>query len=130
MAKDKPLKIVFAENRYRFYQMNFDIDIIEEGFRTPDTYDNSFKILPSSCGVYFILGTINTFGSKIIKQEIIYVGCSANLKKREHKHPILKKHRREYSYVQFFFKCDDNYKVTEIELIKKFKPRYNIRHNG
>jgi excinuclease UvrABC nuclease subunit len=129
MAKKKPMRII-SNGKHKTHQINFDFDILESGWRTADTYDRDFKPTPEVCGVYFILASDFVYLKPKTIQQIIYVGCSSNLKKRYTNHPVIKNNYRKYSCLQFYFMPDNDYKKSEIALIKKIRPLLNIQHNG
>lgn len=89
-------------------------------WNTPNTYDTNFEYPVNRPGVYLLVNPFNYY-------EILYVGSSKNLQKRYNTHEVIRKLKKVYGYVQFYFKYKKNYIGAEKGLIKKIQPKYNIR---
>lgn len=108
---------------YLFYSIDFNL--LESDWNTENTYDKNYKEIPSSSGVYLIVG-VNFYP---FDRKIIYVGSSKNLKQRNNGHSVINKYKSNYDHIQFYFKECGNCLQFEIELIKKINPIYNFQHN-
>lgn len=90
---------------------------------TPNTYGENFKMPPEKSGVYLLTHTyFDDFGAHY---EILYVGSAKNLKVRYDRHEVRRVLMQVYSYVQFYFKEEINYKQIERYLIKTIQPKFN-----
>jgi len=100
--------------------------------------DNRFTAspfgVPDSKGVYAICVVKQTYSPTQLKSlRVIYIGSSFKMRQRlmNMKHP----YRRAFSLLKnywvgcLYFECDNQLEI-EKELIKKYKPRFNIQHNG
>lgn len=96
----------------------------KENWKTPNSYDKDFEDPPVACGIYVIV--LPDF--KTLDREILYVGCSRNLKQRYEKHNTLSILREVYGYVQFYFIETDNYIEDEIDLITQARPKFNKQY--
>lgn len=127
MAKQEKHKLynkAKLKNGVKITRLNFDFDVDE--WHTEDTYNNNFKVIPEAPGVYMIVGIDMSDNRREVIQEIVYIGCSANLKSRLNTHPVLRVAKAYHWFVPVYFKECDNYLEVEKELIKKHNPRINI----
>ena len=95
---------------------------IKDGWKTPDTYTNSYSQLPKKSGVYIFLR--RDIDQKK-EDKILYVGMSISISKRIESHniiPLIK------DFFQIWFKEYPKEQIREIEreLIKKYNPPFNI----
>ena len=98
----------------------------------PRSMGNDCKCVPEKSGVYMIIGCDLDSMEKNYRgyrKEVLYVGCSKNLKMRYISHEVLNILRQVYEYVMFYFRETKDYKENEIKLIKLHKPRFNKQHN-
>lgn len=95
----------------------------ESEWNTERTYNNNFKTIPNTCGVYLLVN--RTYNNTKTNYEILYVGSSKNLKQRYNKHEVLRLLKEFYNDVVFYFVETNNYITTERNLIQQTKARFN-----
>jgi len=107
-----------------FSGMNQD-DFIKTYFKdwkTPNTYDENYGEPPQKPGVYFLLRPFEN-GKNV--NEILYIGSAKYLYQRYERHEVRRILTEVYGYIQFYWKEEDDYKIVEKQLIKKYQPRFN-----
>lgn len=95
--------------------------LIDGDWYSPNTYSEKFKQIPESPGVYYF---------SLLDGEVLYVGSAKNLKNRYRGHEVKRLLNRLYKYIYFNFMVTEDYILTERELIKSLKPKFNHQHNG
>lgn len=101
---------------------------VPEEWFTPNTYDRNFKSPTENSGVYLIVRPIfrgDNSVSWITDYDILYIGSAKNLKIRYSNHEVLRILSQVFSYLQFYFKEEKNYKTVERDLIKRIEPKFN-----
>lgn len=113
--------------------------LISEGWRTPDTYSRDYESFPDAPGVYlFVLWQLyphlDVKEDTYDDEKIIYVGKTLNIRKRQQQHEVMAAiynqiEHGKYAVTRFFMalpECEIH--STEIELIKKYNPPFNLQH--
>lgn len=107
----------------------------DKGWRTPNSYSNTFASLPSGPGVYALIRPAivkdsSTGSGRNIVLEVLYIGMSTNLSRRFLNHAIKRAFDKKGEYVQIWFKpCPKHQlRVRERNLIQKYDPPFNIIH--
>ena len=98
----------------------------DNGWFTPDTYNNYFKPLTDSSVVYlFLLHKTPDYKNVLVA----YVGMSINLEQRMSGHNILKQLDVHGYWAQRWFKPTPNIELrdTESKLISEMSPPWNIQ---
>ena len=109
--------------------------LVAEGWRTPNTYVNAeFGALPDAAGVYLFSYKEDMLDPKGVYR-IVYVGKSANLRKRHRAHPVRAKIEQsgaELAHIMCWFKPADIEAIAqlEVDLIKKYDPSFNTAHRA
>lgn len=81
---------------------------------------------PHKPGVYAITNTelledLEYWG----ELEILYVGSAANLYKRYSHHEVYRVLKRQYEYINFWWREDGNYLETERLMVQSIQPKFN-----
>ncbi|KRS17518.1 hypothetical protein [Roseovarius indicus] len=101
--------------------------LVEDGWRSPDTYDNFYCTAPLSPAVYlFLLHDVEKeFYSKAL---VAYVGMSVQLACRWHGHEILNEISVPGYWPMRWFKPTPERKLRQVErkYIQKFDPAWNV----
>jgi excinuclease UvrABC nuclease subunit len=126
----------------RFKHYLFSIEMVDDGWATPDCYSKDFKPLPKDPGVYLFALTKVSGREGSLYPRIAYVGQSTNLFRRLSNHPIEDEIRSKEDFswsddgawliLQRWFKPFPKKLLTPIEvsLIKKYDPPYNVQHRA
>lgn len=80
---------------------------------------------PAECSGVYIIAKPGIIEGKLLYQ-ILYVGCSKNVKNRYLGHKLWHDLKKSEGYIKFFFKECSDYKSREKELIKDLQPKHNI----
>lgn len=107
----------------------------DKGWKTPQSYSNTFAPFPRSSAVYVIVRPVevecdDTPSGLGIGLQVLYVGMSTNLAQRMKSHNILRLLHAQNDYVQVWFQRvpTDRLRIRERRLIQKFNPPYNLAH--
>ena len=95
-------------------------------WKCANTYDTNYGLPPQSSGIYLFL----TLSYTRRYRELIYIGQSSNLYKRFVNHVKLDELCLLYDHIQFYWFATSDHIDLEKKLIKKYKPKFNIQHNG
>ena len=101
------------------------MELVSDGWVSPDTYDKFFKPVISGPAVYlFLLTEMDTFDRALIA----YVGMSKRLNQRLLGHEVLAQIERPGYWPMRWFKPVPAAELRDIErnYIKKFDPPWNI----
>lgn len=111
---------------------SFKRSLVDEGWRTPNTYDNYFENPIDGPAVYLFLlhgwdarHDFHDFETAMVA----YVGMSKRLKRRWEKHPILREIEISRQYLQKWFRPTQlsHLRADEHNLIQMFNPPWNIQ---
>lgn len=102
-----------------------------EGWRTPNTYDETFAPIPNRSGIY----TLVVHERLLLTDPFVgYVGKSSNLRQRLTAHPVVSEFGRRLPdcFIQrWFLTLPQNVIASaEIAAIRRFNPRANSQHKG
>jgi hypothetical protein len=95
---------------------------------SPHSRYGNYGFPPEGCGLYVILAYKDVVSGDF---EIAYIGSSTNLRKRYHTHEIVRLINKDFpGGARLCYKeMDVDYlRQLEVDLIKLFKPRYNVQH--
>lgn len=110
----------------KYLYCNGEVFAKEVDWFTPNVYSNNFEYPPDKAGVYVFI----VYANPKDLGNVVYIGSANSLMKRYSGHPVKAALYQMYWYVRFYFiECDD-YREKEKNMIKKFKPKYNIQHKG
>lgn len=102
------------------------MQVVLQEWNTPDTYDATYKAPPKAAGIYCIIVTFEPdYFSHI---ELLYIGCSANLSRRESNHEVIRNIKASYpsAHMQFYFKeIKKDFEQVEQALITEYQPLLN-----
>lgn len=99
--------------------------LMDDGWKTPDTYGNNFSPISQISAVYlFLLVDRETFGRSLVA----YVGMSTQLKTRMSGHEVLGALNIQGYWAMRWFKPTpvDALRSVELSYIKKYDPPWNI----
>lgn len=98
--------------------------LIDEGWRSPDTYCAHYEPAPAAPGVYLFLLFLDEF---FHKSQVAYVGMSIDIQRRWVGHSVLRL-IQPLGYTQRWFKPERpaELRSTEASYIAKFNPPWNI----
>lgn len=99
--------------------------LIEDGWRTPNTYGNDFAEPHPGPGVYlFLMGRDLWFQDGLVA----YVGMSRNLVQRLSAHPTRAEIDKAAAWVSTWFKAApaSDLRGVELQYIRQFDPPWNI----
>lgn len=99
--------------------------LVEDGWRTPNSYGKDFAVLPRESGVYlFLVGRDFWFEEGLVA----YVGMSRNLVQRLTAHPTKSEIDRAAAWVLTWFKTvpAGDIRSVERQYIQQFDPPWNI----
>lgn len=105
---------------------DFLITVLKE-WNTPDTYDKQYLEVPKTAGVYCIVVKYDP-DERPVRKEILYIGCSGNLRRRWNGHEVIRNIRTSYpsASIQFYFKIvEREYEEEEAMLITVYQPLLN-----
>jgi excinuclease UvrABC nuclease subunit len=123
-----------------FHHYKFAAALVQDGWRTPDSYSNDFEPLPPSPGVYLISLIKFIRNQSSTTPQVLYVGKSTNLIERLSNHEVVAEIRDQvppycletginYSIQRWFKNLDLTLiGAAEIELIKQYHPAFNLQH--
>jgi len=100
---------------------------------TPNTYTSKiYSCLPKASGIYAIVKATLDLYNRRCEKEVMYVGMSQNIAQRYSGHEIRKMIEEDLGedplpWLQiYFFRCSDNLRDVEREIISGINPPYNI----
>jgi excinuclease UvrABC nuclease subunit len=120
----------------------FDYKLIDDGWRTPDTYLNDkYGSFPDAPGVYiFVLSEISCVeNERRMSKKMVYVGMARNLRKRQQSHEVfaaissdIRHINKGFSWIyiiRWFRPCESSQlRAEEKRLIRLYDPSYNLIH--
>jgi hypothetical protein len=109
---------------YEAYQ-TIRSQLIDDGWRTPNTYCNVFEPIANVSAVYLFLMVDKAHYERGF---VAYVGMSQNLKQRISGHPILLEIRDRGHWIMTWFRPQkkSSLRETEARYIARFDPPWNI----
>jgi hypothetical protein len=101
--------------------------LLEEGWRSPDTYCNFFASASEASAVYLFL--VHDLETNFHKALVGYVGMAKCLRKRWVNHPVLAEinHAPRFWAMRWFLPiASSDLRIREREYIQRFNPPWNI----